>query len=480
MQKDIYKNKKYAILKAFTIMVFIILASIDNAVLDMSSSIYWAIKISLNVNEFLLGIVNSALIWTVSITAVIWGYLGDRGNRKQLLLYGTGIWSFSFIFTPIIKNGVQWFIIEVIAGIGLGCIASVGFSVIVDFISPKRRGLAMSLWGMAQGIGTGVGKGLAVVIVNDASKWSTPFIIFSTIGIFLMILYFFTLDPKRGGSEDELKNIDYEYTIKFSDFKYIFKKRTNIALMLQGLTAQVVWGSITWLPYIFTQKFLSQGFSISNAGLIGNLIAGLFQIGGIFSIYFGYLGDKLQRKTKKARPLISTIGVFTGIILFITMLLIPFDISSISSIEGILNIVSALLRQLIIDPLFLLMFICSIGASAAMSADSPNWLAIIGDVNLPEHRGTVFGLGNLINGIGRGIGAVVFPSISSALLLYTSEPMNYFWSLILIQLFFIPTGVCYLVACFYIEKDIADIKNILLKRADECRKEKVKNKNESE
>jgi len=107
-----------------------------------------------------------------------------------------------------------------------------------------------------------------------------------------------------------------------------------------------------------------------------------------------------------------------------------------------------------------------------MSADAPNWFAIIGDVNLPEHRGTVFGLGNLINGIGRGIGSIIFPAISSALLLYYSEPLNYFWSLILIQLFFIPTGICYLVACFYIEKDITNIKNILLKRANEYRKEK--------
>ena len=47
-----------------------------------------------------------------------------------------------------------------IVAVGLGSVASIGFSVISDFISPRRRGLAMSLWGLSQGAG-GADRGAA-------------------------------------------------------------------------------------------------------------------------------------------------------------------------------------------------------------------------------------------------------------------------------------------------------------------------------
>ena len=47
----------------------------------------------------------------------------------------------------------QLFLWQVVTALGLGAIATVGFSVISDFVSPRRRGLAMSFWGLSQGIG---------------------------------------------------------------------------------------------------------------------------------------------------------------------------------------------------------------------------------------------------------------------------------------------------------------------------------------
>nr|MDO8108997.1 MFS transporter [Candidatus Sigynarchaeota archaeon] len=462
-------------LRVFTIVVFIILASIDNSVLDMASSVYYFMKpafVSAPITpeklaemEIYLGFVNSLLIWIVAGLALYWGYLGDKGNRKRLLLIGTAIWSASLAFTPLVFNIISWLIVQCFAGVGLACIASVGFSVIVDFVSPERRGLALSFWGLSQGVGTILGKGLAAVIVKEPSQWWWPFFSFSIIGFIMIGLYFFTLDPKRGATESELKNTDYDYKIKRADLGFILRKRTNLALMLQGLTAQVVWGSLTWLPFVFTQKVVDQGLPQSSGGLVGNIIAGLFGIGGIFSILFGALGDRLQKKTLKARPLISAVTALAGIPLFMVMLLVPFDLSAIVGVTGTFPLIGALLNQLVVNPLFALMFWCSIAAAAFMNASSPNWFALIGDVNLPEHRGTVFGLGNLVNGIGRGIGSIVLPVISTAFLVYYPNPWNYLWSLVVVQLFFIPTGICYWYACRHVEHDYMEVRTILAERA---------------
>jgi MFS family permease len=105
-----------------------------------------------------------------------------------------------------------------------------------------------------------------------------------------------------------------------------------------------------------------------------------------------------------------------------------------------------------------------------MAADSPNWFALIGDVNLPEHRGTVYGLGNFINGIGRGIGSIILPLIALSFGATESDPSGYIWALITVQLFFIPTGFCYFAATFFIKKDYNHVKQILRNRAQDFKK----------
>jgi len=131
---------KYRVLTLFTITVFIALASIDNAVLEMASGIYWAIIDALDSTEFGVGLANSILVWITSVTSMIWAYAGDKdlikGGRKRLLLYGTIIWSASLAFTPTITSIEGWILLQCIAGTGLGsiflgrvfCINRLGFS----------------------------------------------------------------------------------------------------------------------------------------------------------------------------------------------------------------------------------------------------------------------------------------------------------------------------------------------------------------
>ena len=56
--------------------------------------------------------------------------------------------------------------------VGPGAIASAGYSAISDFVGPKRRGLAMSFWGISQGIGAGVGIALASQLGSDDYRGS--------------------------------------------------------------------------------------------------------------------------------------------------------------------------------------------------------------------------------------------------------------------------------------------------------------------
>lgn len=473
------KKKFHGFLKLFTIFTFVLLASIDNSVLEMAPSIYNVMISSFQLqNELPLGLVQSTVIWVVASSSIIWGFFGDRGDRKKLLLVGTLIWSSSLVFTPLVTNVITWLIVEIIAALGLGAIASIGFSVIADFISPKRRGIAMSLWSLSQSIGSAAGKAVAGFVIADLKIWWIPFLMASIGGYILVFLYFFTIPPQRGATEEEVKGLYYDFTIKFKDVKKILKKPTNIVLMSMGFLFQIIWGAITFLPFIFAKKIELQFKPApnweSNAMFVGNIIAAIFWSGGFFSIIFAYLGDKLLRKTYKARPIISLIGICIGAPLGMLLILIPIDLSSIASVQGSFNIIFAIISELTKNRMFLLAASLGVVSGAFLSSDSPNAIALGAEVNIPEHRSTGFGIISFVNSIGRGIGVILLPVLHGILASSYPDPKNhpelYFQSLMIIMFLFIPTAACYVISFKYVDKDYIEMKRILKERAKVLRK----------
>ncbi len=455
----------------YTIVVFIVIASLDNAAIALIPAILPSVAVGVGLSEIeasKISFIVAVITFITSVTSLLWGYYGDKYSRKKLLLYGTIMWA-SFIFlSGFAQDYTQLFVYQLLAGIGLGCIASVGFSVIIDFVAPARRGLALSLWGLAQGAGSGVGYVLAVVL-NVSLGWNTPFWVLGLVTFGFVVTYFFTTEPERGATEEELRALfesgqAYEYKITRDDLRAIWGIRTNRYLVWQGLFAQVAWGGIQLLPTVLIYRFIAQGVPENSAGVIGPLIAGFFQIGGITSIIFGWLGDKYQKKTLSARSIISAIGVIIGAPLTIAMVLLPFPLPGVPDTNSIGTILGYLLGQLVSNlPLAFTLFVAFF-AAVFSSASAPNFSALVGDVNVPEHRGTVYGLSNFVNGIGRTVGLVVLPALQIWLVI--TVPLEWSWvlSLIFTLLFFIPAGICYIITIRSVPQDIARAKQILAER----------------
>ncbi len=469
----------------YTVIVFIIIASLDNAAISLIPATLPSVALGVGLTQETTGLVSIAVAvvtFVTAFTSFFWGYSGDKFSRKKLMLYGTILWATCITLTTFSQNFTQLVIFQILTGIGLGCIASVGFSIIVDFVSPSNRGLVLSFWGLSQGAGVTVGYVLAVYF-NTQLGWNASFWILGVITFGFIIAYFFTVEPERGATEEELQDLfsegdTYDYKITREDLRYILGIKTNRYLILQGLFAQVGWGGLILLPTVLIFKLIAQGVPSAPANVVAPLIAGFFTFGGVFSVLFGWLGDKYQKRTYKARPIISAMGVFLGIPLIIGMLFIPFQMPGIPNTNDFGTLLGYLFGQLVSNPLFFLTFLCALLAAMFSSADSPNFFALVGDVNLPEHRGTMYGFANFINGIGRAAGLVVLPSIQ--LLLFTpfivTSPSDHtfiflqtlewswIWALVITLLFFILTGFCYLMTIKTAPKDIQNVKDLLADR----------------
>src|SRR5262249_50725974 len=152
---------------------------------------------------------------------------------------------------------------------------------------------------------------------------------------------------------------------------------------------------------LFQAKAEALGYTEPTANKIGVLYSALFELGAVFSIVGGLVGDRLQRRTPRGRALVAAAGVLGGIPFSLVLYFVPLRLGLVAGRD---NVMVAVLASIVTEPLMTVSFLAAMIALALTSANSPNWFALIVDVNPPEHRGTVYSLGNLVNGIGRSAG----------------------------------------------------------------------------
>ncbi|KWV33816.1 MFS transporter [Micromonospora rifamycinica] len=454
--------------RIYSVVVFVVLASLDNVAIGLVPPLYGPISGALGVPQRMLGLVTAVSFLVSAVAAVGWAYVGDRGNRKPLLMVGTLVWAAGTGGSAFATGFPTFLAAQLVAAVGLGAVGSVGFSVVTDLISPRRRGLVMSFWGLSQGVGTLAGTLTGGLL--GAADWRRPFLLLTVVGLAATVAYLLTYDIRRGQSEPELAGaidagVEYDYRITRADLPRILGRRTNRWLILQGLTAQAAFGSLVWLPVLFAERAQGQGYSAATAVVVGSVFATLFQLGGVFSIVGGLVGDALQRRTPRGRALVAAVGVLAALPFYLVLFFVPIRID-VPDGGGTGAVVGAVLASVVTEPTVGLSLLTALVALALTSANSPNWFALIADVNPPEHRGTVYSLGNLVNGVGRAAGNGLVGAVFHSLRAAFPPPLNYAVGLAAFQLFFIPTGLMYWLASRTSPHDIAAVRDLLHDRAD--------------
>jgi hypothetical protein len=161
--------------------------------------------------------------------------------------------------------------------------------------------------------------------------------------------------------------------------------------------------------------------------------------------------------------MVASIGVLASVPLFIALIFFPLRLDLPTGETGRTAVIAGIARSVVTEPTMALTLLTALVAIGLMSANAPNWYALIAEVNPPEHRGTAFSFGNLVNGIGRTAGIDLTVRTFEALERALPPPMNFAVGLAAFQLFFIPTGVMYWLASRTSPRDIATV-NLMLRR----------------
>jgi MFS transporter, Spinster family, sphingosine-1-phosphate transporter len=455
--------------RIFSTVLFVVIASIDNVVLALLPAISPRIRAAFETSDQAVSLLISLNLVIVAITALFWGYRSDRGDRRWLLITGTLLWALPVALVPLTTSFGMLVAAMIVAGVGLGCISTVGYTIVTDLVAERWRGIMLGVWGLAQGLGTLVGTALVGVVASN-DNWRTPFGMVALIGVACSALALLAVSPSKGQGDAALRTlaeheITYNYRIRLADLPVVLRRRTNRWLMLQGFLAQFTYGSLTLVVVLLTAKLTTQGIGLALANGIAALFVALTQLSGVFSLGWGWLGDQLQQRSPRARALLAAYGFWLAAPFYLILFWAPLPLAPETATGTPIQVVG---MQLARPGWWWIALLAAAVAVIAQATNAPNWYALVCEVNLPEQRGTTFSFITFANNIGRALGVAFVGSTFSWLEQTLPTPTNYVVGLSLFQLFFIPAGLCFWLAARSTPQDAATIRAIAQARVQQA------------
>jgi len=395
--------------------------------------------------DLLLGGNISFVFWILGgIVSLGIGYLTDLISRRNLFVLVVLIGEIPCLLTGFAETYAQLYVLRALTGIGIGGALPLTYSLVGDYFSHRNRAAAAGWLGLAQGMGIAVGQ-LIAGFIGPEHGWQLPFIIVALPNFVLGIIFLLTIrEPARGRTEDSLRElIDrgqvYARRINWREYRKLFRIRTNLLVFIQGIPGTVPWGVF----FIFLNDFYSQdkGFSVANATLIVMVIGAA----AIFGSFFGGLaGNWLYNRRPQYLPILCGTSTLLGIIPMAILINYPSQI-------GVEN------------PSTLLPMLIGFFTGFTISITGPNVRAMLLNVNAPETRGSIFSLYNLADDLGKGFG----PVIISVLIVGFGR----LWAFNVANLFWLFCGVVLLLMALVFPKDMANLNQLLERRAKELRTE---------
>lgn len=410
---------------------------------------------ALSVSRNLIALVAGLDFLTLTISILVWGYLGERlaekySIKKIFALTQFG-WVICFVLVVVSTTFLQFSICYILRSCFTGAYLPIVFSMVGDFYEPKERGEKFG-W-INFGLILGSGGGLIIgTFLGDLFEigWRLAYAL-GVILAFLAILGYFRegIEPKRGLHEPEFLDapdtVEYNYRLTLSNIKEVFKTKTVTTLLISVLISGIATSTLgVWaLDYFKTSQLTIFGGSAGLFALLFYIIAGLGALPG--NVQGGRLGDKFYKAGKiRWRVLISLFGVILGLICMFGFFLIPVFGGNVWEIV----LVSAL--------------VLGLGFAGYWLASFPvgNNFAIYSEVCVPESRSSVMALHGMMVNIGGTIGNFLL-----ATLIVSNQVLP--WHVAILLSFWLGSGLLWIIPYFTYPKEAQQCRDLMARRRAE-------------
>lgn len=423
------KSSRY---RWFVVVVFFLFMLLHQTDKLMIGPMQQDIMADFNIDIAQWGLINSGALLVGTLLYPLWGYLYDRYARAKLLALASFIWGATTWMSAIVRTYPSFLVTRASTGVDDSSYPGL-YSLVADYFGPELRGKIYGILQLAQPIGYLAGMILTLMVAPLIGGWRSAFYITGSLGLVIAVaIYFGVKEMPRGQSEPEYANKNAEeigqFHFSWQEAVEIFKKPTMWFVFLQGFAGVFPWNVITY--FFFGYLMAERGYD--DASVLGTMAPVILILAAGYFVG-GYIGDWLFKITNKGRIIVSSAGVLLGAVFIYLAITTP-----------------------IADKTTFLVYMCL--TALFMPLSSPNVIATVYDVTVPEVRSTAQAVEYFIE----NIGAASAPALAGALSLAYGQGNAILWVCV------IAWGLCfvfYLGALFTIDKDIHNLRTQMAARA---------------
>ncbi|MDB5582973.1 MAG: hypothetical protein JWR80_8149 [Bradyrhizobium sp.] len=240
----------------------------------------------------------SAFAIIFSIAGLPLGWLADRSNRRNLIIAGVATWSVATVYCAFAGSFWELFFGRVLVGTGEAALAPAVYSLIADYVEPRRRGRTITTYFLASSTGSGIALvvigyliALGPYIVRNVpalghlQPWQIAFILAGLPGLVLLPTIFVIREVPRRTNSGLIAQPAAPAEHGIPEFLAHLRRNGRAFFAMYFAIACLQFCNVaaySWAPTFFMRKF---GMPPSEVGLIlGSTIAGSAFLGTLTSI----------------------------------------------------------------------------------------------------------------------------------------------------------------------------------------------------
>ena len=314
-------NRNYSRYVLALLLTVNLLNYIDRQVLY---AVFPLIKADLHLSDTALGFLGSAFMLCYMLSAPLFGWCGDRSSRVRLASFGLGVWSLATALAGFAPGYRTLLAARTVVGIGEASFGTVSPGLLADYFSRERRGRMLSYFYLAIPVGSACGY-LLGGLIGQRLGWHAAFLIVGAPGLLLALPVWLLREPLRGGATEPGAVIG---ACRVNSFAGLFGNRSFVQTTLAMAAMTFALGGLAqWVP-----SFLNRIHHLDVAR--GNTLFGAITVAAGISgtLFGGWVGDRLQQKSRRGYLLVSAWGFVIGAPLTAVAILIPSLAASLTAI----------------------------------------------------------------------------------------------------------------------------------------------------
>ena len=151
----------------------------------------------LGLSDANLGSLMSGFLVVYTLTAPIFGALGDRRSRPRLIALGVACWSFATALSGFAGSYLTLLVARASVGVGEAAYVTIAPSLLSDYYPARQRARVMAIFFCAIPVGSALGY-VVGGLVDKHYGWRAAFFVAGVPGLLLAALCLLLRDPPRG------------------------------------------------------------------------------------------------------------------------------------------------------------------------------------------------------------------------------------------------------------------------------------------